>query len=94
MVPTLHDGDLALVWVGAPVRSGDVVLARFRSMPDRYVVKRAVTTADGGWLLRSDNPFAGGDSATHGVADPTGRVVLRWPSRSAARWLPRLVRRG
>jgi hypothetical protein len=49
------------------------------------VVKRAVRAADGGWWLASDNSFAGGDSAVHGVADVVARVVLRvwpgWPRR-------------
>ncbi len=66
---------------------GDLVLARFRSMPDRLVVKRAVRAEDGGWWLASDNSFAGGDSAAHGVADVVAKVVLRlWPGR------PRRVR--
>lgn len=77
MVPTLRDGDVVLVRHGAQVRVGDVVLARYRSLPDRYVVKRAVRPADGGWWLASDNPAAGGDSAAHGVADVLARVVLR-----------------
>ncbi|HEU5006441.1 MAG TPA: S24 family peptidase [Jatrophihabitantaceae bacterium] len=77
MVPTLHDGDAVIVRHGAPIRPGDVVLARYRSMPDRYVLKRAVREADGGWWLSSDNATAGGDSAVHGVADVLARVVLR-----------------
>lgn len=84
MVPTLRDGDLLLVRHAAPVRPDDIVLARFRSMPDRLVLKRAVRSQDGGWWLASDNPFAGGDSATHGVADVLARVLLRvrpgWPA--------------
>lgn len=77
MVPTLRDGDVLVVRHGARVRAGDVVLARFRSVPDRLVLKRAVRTQDGGWWVTSDNAFAGGDSATHGVADVLARVVLR-----------------
>ena len=75
MVPTLRHGDRVVVRHGAPIRAGDVVLARFRTMPDRLVLKRAVRTEDGGWWLRSDNEFAGGDSATHGVADVEARAV-------------------
>jgi phage repressor protein C with HTH and peptisase S24 domain len=77
MSPTLRDGDVVLVRHGAPVRVGDVVLGRFRSMPDRLVLKRVQRAEADGWWLRSDNPFAGGDSDTHGVADVLGRVVLR-----------------
>ena len=76
MAPTLRHGDRVLVRHGARVRPRDVVLARFRSMPDRLVLKRAVHGVDGGWWLASDNHFAGGDSATHGVADVDARVVL------------------
>ena len=84
MVPTLRNGDLLLVRRGARVRGGDVVLASFRDLPGRYVVKRAVHPADGGWWLASDNPFAGGDSAAHGAGDVVARVVWRlWPGRPA-----------
>jgi phage repressor protein C with HTH and peptisase S24 domain len=77
MTPTLRSGDVLVVRHGAPVRPGDVVLARFRSLPDRLVLKRAVRPEAGGWWLASDNPFAGGDSDTHGVADVLARAVLR-----------------
>jgi signal peptidase I len=87
MTPTLRDGDLVLVLYRAAARPGDVVLARFRSMPERLVLKRAVREQDGGWWLASDNEFAGGDSRVHGVADPLARVLLRLrPGR------PRVVR--
>jgi phage repressor protein C with HTH and peptisase S24 domain len=89
MVPTLKDGDVLVVRHGARVRAGDVVLAGFRSMPGRLVVKRAVSESDGGWWLASDNPFAGGDSDTHGVADVHARVVVRISARRC-----RVVRRG
>jgi phage repressor protein C with HTH and peptisase S24 domain len=88
MVPTLHDGDLVLVRLGARIRVGDVVLAQFRSMPGRYVLKRAARVDQDGWWLVSDNGFAGGDSAAHGVADVHGRVVLR---RRAGRWVPQRI---
>ena len=79
MVPALRDGDCLLVRRGAPVRPGDLVVARFRERPDLLVVKRAVEARDGGWLLASDNPFAEGPS---GVADVEARVLLRyWPVR-------------
>ena len=77
MSPTLKHGDVLVVRHGARIRSGDVVLARFRSMPDRLVLKRAVRPVDGGWWLASDNPFAGGDSEAHGVADVLARVTWR-----------------
>jgi phage repressor protein C with HTH and peptisase S24 domain len=77
MSPTLRHGDVLLVRHGARVRPGDVVLARFRTLPDRLVLKRVVRPDGDGWWLASDNPFAGGDSDTHGVADVLARVVLR-----------------
>ena len=76
MVPTLRHGDHVVVRHGARISPGDVVLARFRAMPDRLVLKRAVRAQDGGWWLASDNDFAGGDSRTHGIADVEARVVL------------------
>ena len=80
MVPTLRHGDRVVVRHGARIRAGDVVLARFRTMPQRLVLKRAVRAADGGWWLVSDNEFAGGDSSTHGVADVEARAVWVLPS--------------
>ena len=77
MTPTLRHGDVLIVRHGARIRPGDVVLARFRQLPDRLVLKRAVRAEDGGWWLACDNPFAGGDSAAFGVADVLARVVLR-----------------
>lgn len=91
MVPTLRDGDIVLVRHGAGVRPGDVVLARYRSMPGRDVLKRAVRPQDGGWWLASDNAAAGGDSTVHGVADVQARVLLRW--RGPWWRAPRRVRR-
>jgi hypothetical protein len=61
-------------------------------MPERLVVKRAVRAAAGGWLLASDNGFAGGDSGTHGTADVVGVVLARWTGRGWRRLLPRPVR--
>lgn len=88
MAPTLRDGDIVVVRHGARIRPGDVVLARFRDLPDRPVLKRAARPVEDGWWLISDNALAGGDSAVHGVADVQARVVLRW--RRGCR--PRLVR--
>jgi phage repressor protein C with HTH and peptisase S24 domain len=85
MVPTLKDGDGVLVRHTARIRPGDVVLATFRAMPDRLVLKRAVRPHEGGWWLASDNPAAGGDSAVHGVADVHARVLLRVRGRRVAR---------
>ena len=98
MVPTLHHGDLVLVRRGATIRPGDVVLARFHSMPERLVLKRADHPVDSGWWLASDNEFAGGDSEVHGPAEGLGRVLLRVspPGRGVRRmWRsPTRVRRG
>jgi nickel-type superoxide dismutase maturation protease len=80
MAPTLRDGDALLVRRGGRVRSGDVVVARFRSRPDLLVVKRAVRAEDGGWWVRGDNEFGTDDSRAYGVADVIGRAILRyWP---------------
>ena len=89
MVPTLRDGDTVIVWHRARVRPGDVVLANFRNLPGRLVLKRAVRAVDGGWWLASDNAGAGGDSNAHGVADVHARVWLR-----VTGGLPRRIRRG
>ena len=77
MVPTLRDGDRVLARRGATIRPGDLVLATFAGL-DRLVVKRAVRPEAGGWWLASDNPYAGGDSATHGPGEAVARVVWRY----------------
>jgi len=79
MTPALRHGDTVVVRHGAPVRPGDIVLARFRALPELLVLKRAVRRHEDGWWLASDNPFAGGDSASHGVADVEARVLVRLP---------------
>lgn len=80
MLPTLREGDCLLIRPGARIRPGDVVVARFRERPGLLVVKRAVSQADGGWLLASDNPAVEGHGLTGGIGDVEARVVLRyWP---------------
>ncbi|MFE2292891.1 nickel-type superoxide dismutase maturation protease [Streptomyces sp. NPDC059452] len=76
MVPTLYHGDLLLVQYGAPVRPGDVVILRHPFQQDLLVVKRAVERRPGGWWVRGDNTFAGGDSTDYGVV-PDELVLAR-----------------
>ncbi|MFC6554325.1 S24 family peptidase [Nonomuraea cavernae] len=89
MRPALLPGDWLLVRRGAPVRAGDVVVARLPGEPGRLIVKRAAWREKEGWWLESDNQRAGGrrDSWDFGpVDDIVGRVVLRyWPPRRRAR---------
>jgi hypothetical protein len=59
MVPTLYDGDVVVVRHTHRIRSGDIVLARFRDVPERLVVKRAVSRDGSGWHVRSDNESCG-----------------------------------
>ena len=93
MVPLLRDGDTVLVRHGARFAVGDVVLARFRAMPERLVLKRVSRAMDDGWWLTSDNGVAGGDSSVHGVADVDARVVLRLRRGARLRpWWPRRMR--
>jgi phage repressor protein C with HTH and peptisase S24 domain len=91
MAPTLRHGDALLVRGGAQgVRTGEVVVARFRSRPDLLVVKRAIRPQQGGWWVRSDNDFVDDDSRRYGVADVVGRVVWRYwprPARIRRRYL-------
>jgi phage repressor protein C with HTH and peptisase S24 domain len=82
MVPTLRHGDALLVRPRAPVRAGDLVIARFPAGPDLLVVKRAIRPAGGGWWLEGDNPFVADDSRAYGPGTVVARVVLRyWPPR-------------
>ena len=78
MVPTLRSGDALVVRRTSRVRTGDVVVARFRARPGLLVVKRAVRPQEGGWWIQSDNPLITDDSRAYGVADVIGRVVIRY----------------
>ena len=78
MTPTLRAGDTVLVRRGAPIRPGDVVLARFRAGFTDPVLKRAQARVENGWLLSSDNVRAGSDSRTYGVAEAEGRAYWVW----------------
>ncbi|KUL29533.1 S26 family signal peptidase [Actinoplanes awajinensis] len=78
MAPVLHHGDALIVRRGATVRTGDIVVARFRSRPGLLVVKRVVREQDGGWWLEGDNTFVQDDSRSYGVADVIGRVLFRY----------------
>lgn len=87
MAPTLSDGDIILVRLGAPVRPGDVVLVRWPSRPAQLSVKRARQPGAGGWLVFGDNQFGSTDSAVLGPAEVVGVAVARlWPR---PRWLRR-----
>jgi nickel-type superoxide dismutase maturation protease len=80
MVPTYYDGDRLLVRYGAPVRPGDVVIARDPRDPDRALVKRAARPERGGWWLLADNPYSTGDSRQFGPVAAQlvlGRVLAR-----------------
>lgn len=84
MLPVLAEGDSILVRRRGRVRSGDVVMARFRELPEVLVVKRAVEAVDGGWRLESENPAVEGHGVTTGVGDVEGVVEWRyrpWPPR-------------
>jgi signal peptidase I len=96
MEPGLRAGDRLLVEYAAPVRPGDLVLARFAD--GTLAVKRAreqrvTRTGERGWWLLSDNAVEGVDSRHRGVV-PSGDVLavvrLRvWPPR----WLRSSPRR-
>lgn len=92
MVPTLHPGDVLLIRRLAVGRNGHlagrVVVGRFRDLPATPVVKRAVAASNGGWVLRSDNLFAAGDSSVHGVAEVEAVAMLRWQPGAS---LPRRI---
>jgi phage repressor protein C with HTH and peptisase S24 domain len=95
MTPTLLPGDAVVVWrglstTGPRVRAGDLVVARFRALPDRLVVKRVEGRCPGGgWWLLGDNPAASDDSRSYGPADVVARVVCRyWPPVRPARPRP------
>ncbi|SDX46726.1 nickel-type superoxide dismutase maturation protease [Modestobacter sp. DSM 44400] len=83
MFPTVRHGDrllVARVRPGDPVRTGEVVLARFPSRPELLVVKRVRRAVPGGHWVEGDNPLVTDDSRAFGPAVVLGRVVCRaWP---------------
>lgn len=89
MLPTLCHGDQLLVRYGARVRPGDVVILRHPFQQDLLVVKRAVERRTGGWWVRGDNPYAGGDSTDYGTVPE--ELVL---ARVLGRYRPRAARGG
>jgi SOS-response transcriptional repressor LexA len=87
MRPALAPGDRLLVRYGAPVRPGQVVVARFADgtlAVKRAAERRELRTGEPGWWLLSDNPAQGVDSRHRGPvadADVRGVVLARvWPS--------------
>ncbi|SDI03073.1 nickel-type superoxide dismutase maturation protease [Sinosporangium album] len=85
MTPALRSGDRLLVRRGAPIRPGDVVVARLPGAENTLIVKRAAWLTEEGWWVESDNQRASGrkDSWDFGpvpAESVLGRVVLRyWP---------------
>ncbi len=81
MRPMLEPGDRLLVRYDAPVRPGQVVVARFAD--GTVAVKRAVEPRPEGWWLVSDNAVEGVDSRHRGAvptADVLAVVLARlWP---------------
>jgi nickel-type superoxide dismutase maturation protease len=83
MLPALRPGDRLIVRLRAPVRAGDIVVARHPA--GELIIKRAFRRTPEGWWLESDNQRASGrrDSWDFGAVpdwDITGRVVGRyWP---------------
>ena len=81
MVPTLRDGDVLLVRLGADARPGEVVIVAW---PDRPLsVKRLLRREpDGGWWVERDGR-EGVDSWSIGAVPRTGlrgTVLVRcWP---------------
>ncbi|MDP3889818.1 S24/S26 family peptidase, partial [Nocardioides sp.] len=70
MEPGLVAGDRLLVRYAAPVRPGDLVLARFPEgtlTVKRAVEQRTVRTGSTGWGLLSDNAAEGVDSRHRGA---------------------------
>ena len=85
MEPTLRADDLLLVWWGARVRPGDLVVFEHPLRPGLLTVKRAVSSDpvdSARWWVERDNPATGSDSWRFGsiaAGDILARVLLRLP---------------
>jgi phage repressor protein C with HTH and peptisase S24 domain len=85
MAPSLHDGDIVLVWWGRRASPGRLVVFRHPERADVLAVKR-VAHADpadqGRWWVERDNPVHGSDSWSFGSiadADILAVVLARLP---------------
>lgn len=81
MLPVYQPGDWLVVHYGAPVRPGDVVLARRPDRPNLIVLKRAVRATPEGWWLLGDNAAESDDSRVFGAVpheDVLARVLRRY----------------
>lgn len=84
MLPTLRPGDRLVLWYGARVRPGDVLVMRHPLQHDLLIVKRAMERREGGWWVRGDNPGVTNDSREFGVVPDDllmARAVLRLRGR-------------
>lgn len=88
MRPTLSSGDMVLVnpsaYNNATPQVGDMVLARHPYQRDLTIIKRvAEVTAEGRFVLHSDNPKGGTDSRAFGTLAPE-RIIGKVTSRVKA----------
>jgi phage repressor protein C with HTH and peptisase S24 domain len=84
MQPTLEDGDVLIVRVGAEPAPGRLVVVRLPGR-DGLAVKRVLREEPEGWWVERDNPRVGTDSWVTGAvpaSDIVAQVVGRlWPPR-------------
>jgi nickel-type superoxide dismutase maturation protease len=86
MSPTLSDGDVLLLRLGARPRPGAVLLVRWVQRPGQLSIKRAVGRHGDGWWVLGDNPDGSTDSRHLGTAYPIAVVIARlWPRPRVAR---------
>ena len=95
MEPTLQDGEITLVRLGAaggslfsrPIRPGDILWIQHPLRSDTSIVKRLHSIGpDGQLYVRGDNPDESSDSRTFGSVPPTkvrGRLFARLQNEEA-----------
>ena len=68
MLPTIADGDTALIDLRAPVAAGDIVVAEHPFKQSVKILKRVASIdVDGNYVLSGDNPSESTDSRSLGV---------------------------
>ena len=91
MEPALRAGDWIVVSrLGRPPRVGEIVLLRDPRDPDRLVLKRVASVADGACIVLGDQAEESTDSRTFGpvqLADVLGRAVFRYGPITRMGWL-------
>jgi nickel-type superoxide dismutase maturation protease len=91
MEPSLREGDwIVVARLGQRPRIGEVVLVRDPREPERLMLKRVATVADGTCTVLGDRPEESTDSRTFGpipLGNVIGRAIFRYGPIGRMGWI-------